>query len=258
MSLLRFISLDEIEALDDHDPQRAFIAFVTTAQTRLSDLLTQLDPNDQAQWEEREELRHSFINVVIAAAKKFQIEPFYAQAVPRLADFKRNSNFPDFQADLDHYMTQMMLDSSSRNKRDSVAIPPKAKDKIRDYVRALRECIENEKMDTGKRAALLEKLDELERELEKRRLSLLAITHLTLYLLAVPGALWSSADVAAKLVTSIMQIVAESKASEQESLLLQPPETRALSPPRPNEPASESFGKAGARRSAPIDDDIPF
>jgi vacuolar-type H+-ATPase subunit I/STV1 len=175
--------------------------------------------------------------------------------VPKFSDYQGNVDYRQFQADLDHYITQLTLDNSIRRKRDSVAILPNSKDKIRSYVSGLRQCIEKAHMTDAKRDALLNKLDEFETELEKRRLNILAVARLTFELLAIPGGLWASAEVANKLIHNMMQTVAEAKSIEQETSQLPsmgPP--KALSPPRA-EPISK---RGGGRMNEIIDDDIPF
>jgi hypothetical protein len=247
MTILNFVSQDELDDLDD-DPRIAFMTFVNHAQRRLAEQ-TKLDPQDD--WE-REEMRHSFMNVVIAAAKRFEIEPFFSMEVPRLSGFKQNVDYRQFKADLDYYITQLVIDNSIRAKQDSVAILPKSKDRIRSYVHKLRQCIEQANMTEPKREALLKKLDQFEAELEKRRLNILAVARVALELLAVPGGLWASAEVANRLITNVMQIVAEAKSAEQETRQLAPTAPpKALSPPRA-EKAVPGLG------TDIIEDDIPF
>ncbi|MGB6327102.1 MAG: hypothetical protein WBG11_15365 [Methylocella sp.] len=149
-------------------------------------------------------MRHSFMNVVIAAAKRFEIEPLVSKEVPRLSDFKQNVDYRQFKGDLDRYITQLVIDNSIRAKQDSVAILPNARDRIRRYVHGLRQCIEQANMTEPKREALLKKLDQFEAELEKRRLNLLAVTRVVFELLAIPGGVWASAEVANRLITNVM------------------------------------------------------
>jgi hypothetical protein len=231
MTVLDFVSQDELDDLDE-DPRIAFMAFVNHAQRRLAQQTETLDPQDEAQWEQREELRHSFMNIVIAAAKRFEIEPFASMQVPRLSDYKKNVDHRQFKADVDHYITQLVLDNSIRAKRDSVAILPNSKDRIRSYVLGLRQCIEQANMAEPKREALLRRLDQFESELEKRRLNILAVARLAFELLAIPGGVWASADVANKLITNVMQTVAEAQSAEQDTRQLAPAAPpKALSPP---------------------------
>src|SRR5690349_21710287 len=107
MNILDFITQDEIDELPANDPNEAFITFVRIAQRRLGEKTAVIDPNDG--WAELEDARHGFMNVVIAAAKTYEIEPFASLDVPRLTDFDQNIH-RQFKVDLDHYMTQLLLD----------------------------------------------------------------------------------------------------------------------------------------------------
>jgi hypothetical protein len=254
MSILNFVSQDELDDLDD-DPRVAFMTLVDLAQRSLAKQSERLNPDQQWEWEQLHELRHSFMNAVIAAAKQFEVEPFLSMEVPRLDD-NRGLTYQQFKADLDHYITQLVIENSTRAKRDSVAILPQSKDRIRSYVHALRECIENANMTPAKREALLEKLDQFEAELEKRRLNILAVTRLTFELLAIPGGLWASAEVVNKLINNVMQTVAEAKSAEQETRQLAPvAPPKALSPPRIEKSAPSA---PCPRPTGIIDDEIPF
>jgi hypothetical protein len=194
------------------------------------------------------------MNAVLASARTYEIEPFYSMPVPKIGDFDQRQ-FQQFEHDVEHYVTQLVLNNSFQKRRDSVEILPKSKDSIRSYVHGLRECIEASNMTVAKREALLKRLDDFERELEKRRTSLLSVALLTFELLAVPGGVWASYDIAAKLITNMMQTVAESKAEEKEGqpvIAAQAP-LKALMPPRPESPTTkrQSF-------SDELDDDVPF
>jgi hypothetical protein len=96
MSILDFVSQEELDDLDE-DPQIAFMTFVGYAQKRLAEQRAALNPQDEVQWHEREEL------------------------APQR----------EFQSELDHYIAQLVIDRSIRAKRDSVAILPDTKDRIR-------------------------------------------------------------------------------------------------------------------------------
>jgi len=79
---------------------------------------------------------------------------------------------------------------------------------IRTYIFHLRDLIEKaDDLDEPKREVLLRRLSEFEAELDKKRLNLIAVTVLAITLAGAPGALWSSADVANKLLTNILRVV---------------------------------------------------
>lgn len=140
---------------------------VNAAQRSPSTKISALDPDNQQEWQKIEDWRYSFMNVVVAAAKRYEIEPFHSINVPQYSNF-RDTDHRQFKADLDHYITQLVLDNSLRSRRDSVEVLPHTKDQLRTYVSGLKQCVENGNMSDAKREALLKKLDAFEAELEKR------------------------------------------------------------------------------------------
>lgn len=250
MNIFDFITQDEIDELPE-DSAAAFMTFVRHAQRRLADRTQELNGSHEDEWRLVEEARYGFQNVTIAAAKRFGIEPFASMSMPLLEKYnKKNDDYRQFIANLDHYMTQLVLDSGVRGKRESVLLALAVKDKIRSYLHGLRTVIDQAEFTDSKRAVLLEKLAEFERELEKRRLNLLAVTRFVIEILAIPGALWASYEVTAKLTSNILQAVGEAKAADDENRQLPPFEKPfALLPPRKKD---EDFAAGDP------DEEIPF
>lgn len=250
MSIFTFLDQDELDNLDE-DPRIGFMELANIAVRKLHDKTSHLDEDEQSDWRRIEELRFSCMNVLLAAAKRMEVEPFASMDVPTY-DANRSSDWQQFKFDLDHYITQIVLDNSSRNRSGSVAILPKTKEQIRNYVRSLRECIENGHLEDKKREALLKKLDALEDELEKRRVSMIAIAKIAYHIWAVPGSMWASADIANKLMTNVMHTVAVAKEEENATKQLVAPEpVKALSAPRAKRHKDSPW-------SNDLDDDIPF
>jgi hypothetical protein len=164
-----------------------------------------------------------------------------------------------FKADLDHYFTQLLLDNSSRAKRDSVLVTPELKASIRKYLVRLRDLIEKaDDLDETKRQILLRRLSEFEAELEKRRLNLLKVTLLAITVAGAPGALWSSVDVANKLMTNILRTVGEAKIADDVTRRLPSSEPPiAITGPRPSDSRLLPGTRQPAFRSE-MDDEIPF
>jgi hypothetical protein len=254
MIIFDFITQEEIEDLPDDDPQAAFVTFVRLAQRRLGERTARIDTSDQDGWVEIEEARHGFMNVVVAAAKKYEIEPFSSLSIPRIEKFD-NQVHRQFKADLDHYLTQLLLDNSSRAKRDSVLVSPELKTTIRTYLHHLREAIDKaDDLSEGRRIILIRKLAEFEAELEKKRLNLLAVTVLAVTMLSAPGGLGATADIASKLVTNILRTVGEAKLADDETRRLPSSATpMAITGPRKD---SDLVKRPTHQRD--MDDDIPF
>jgi hypothetical protein len=81
----------------------------------------------------------------------------------------------------------------------------------------------------------------------------MAVTVLAITLAGAPGALWSSADVANKLLTNILRVVGEAKVADDASRRLPSSEApMAITGPRPGEVVQSGFG------ASDMDDDIPF
>jgi len=232
--------------------------FVSSAQSRLTHLIRGIDTTDQDSWREIQDLRHSFVNVVVSAAKRYGIDEISSWHVP-LVDKFGDIDYRQFQADIDHFITQLAIENSLRNQKESVTIPQQSKEKIRDYVRALRQCVENSQMSDVKRDALLERINEFERELDKQRLTLLALTRLVISVATVPGALWASYEISNRLVLNVIQIVGEAKDLDDQSraALALTTEKMKLSPPRPFEQKGLSTFTQGSGLGG-MDDDIPF
>jgi hypothetical protein len=249
MSILNFVNQDQLDNLDE-DPRTAFMELVNHAQRSLDEQVKKLDPDEHREWQQIEDLRYSFMNVVIAAAKRYEIEPFVSMDVPQYSNYG-NSEWRQFRADVDHYLTQLMLDNSLKSKKNSVAILATSKERIRSHLHALRNCVEKSNMTKEKQQALLGKLDAFEKELEKKRVSLMAVTLLAFEVVSVPGSLWATGEVANKLMMTVMHVVAEDKAKEDEIRQLPATQTpKALSPPR--------VEKKLAKEAFDLDSEIPF
>lgn len=249
MNIFDFVTQEELDDLPD-DPNMAFTAFVRHAQRRLAEQTAKLSGDDRDSWEELQEARHGFMNVVVAASKRYQIEPFASLEMPRVGQFNADVH-RQFKADLDHYMTQLLIDNSVRGKRETVFIDPKAKDRIRGHLHGLKTCVDNSNLPDSKKSILLKKLAEFEAELEKKRLNLLAVTMVTLDLLTLPGSIWASVEMVHKLTTNVLQVVGEAKAIEDETRRLAPiAPPVALSAPRKEAPSTAA--------SSDLDDEIPF
>jgi hypothetical protein len=262
MNIHDFLTPDEIEELPA-DNSLAFAEIARIANERLRDHLRGFNAQEEEHWHEMQEARLGYMNVLIAAGRRLNIEPFASQFVPSVKSFDYRE-FQQFKSDLDHYLAQIAFDARERGRNESVKLEGAARERIRGYIHALRDCIDKSSLDEPTRAKLLSRLADFESALENRRMKLLAVTLLTLEILALPGALWASADITNRLVSQMMQTVAEAKAVDDASRRLPLSEPPALLEP----PRSEDGGfRTVARRptaNAPafepggMDDDIPF
>ena len=256
MNIFDLVTQNELDDLpEDHNV--AFLTFVRHAQRRLNEKVSSVDQSEQYGWEEANDARLGFMNVVVAAAKRFEISPFADMEVPAVVNAS-DATHKQFKFDLDHYMTQLAIDNTLRQRSDSVRLSEKARDRIRQHVSALRECVENSSLSDSKKSALFRYLDEFEKELIRARVSLLKVTWIGIQILGIPGSIWASNEVVTKLIANINQTVAEEKLAEDErpKLPVTEPPKALMAPRRVDAPApSQGFG---APLEDDLDDDVPF
>ena len=152
-------------------------------------------------------------------------------------------------------MTQLVLDTSSRARRDSVFIGPDLKITIRTYVYHLRELIEKSgELSSEKQEILLRRLSEFEIELDKKRLNLISVSLLAIAFATAPGGIGATIDMANKLVSNIVRAVGDAKAADEATRRLPSAERPfVITGPRPSDP---KFLPQSPRDD--MDDEIPF
>ncbi|SFC10247.1 hypothetical protein [Devosia psychrophila] len=258
MNIFNVFTPEQLEALPE-DHREAFVAFVMRAEEVLEERTrSSSQQNEDEAWRYINDERHGFMNIVIAAAKRYGVTEFGSTAVPSPKNFGE-SEYAEFRSDLDHYLTQIYIDNSVRAKRDAVPLEPKAKERLRSYILELRNCIEKADMTEAKRQALHKRLTAFEAELERSRLSLLAVTRVTRELMALGSGAWQATEITYKLISNVMHEVAMAKAADDETRQL--PHTSApamISPPRPPTTSRERRVSAPAFEPGGMDDDIPF
>jgi len=258
MNIFDFVTPDQIDDLPIDDPRAAFTQFVRIASRAYNAHVGALDTNQEDSWREIEEARYGFMNVVIAAAKTYEIEEFSTREVPVFKNFNSDDH-RQFRADLDHYVTQYVLDSSARGRRDSVFLQPDAKSDLRAYLHHMRVAIDGAEMSDGKRAALLAKLAEFEAELDKKRLSLVAVSLFAIAILSAPGGIATTIDVLPRMMGSILRAVGEAKAQEDDRRHLPPTAPpRAITGPRAITSVRATAVVTERSFNQDLDDEIPF
>ncbi len=252
MEIFDFIKSHELDDLSE-DPERAFIQFVRLAQPRLEERLEELGQRDQENYELIDDAKYGFQNVVLGAARKFAIEPFASLAMPTIVQFDDKS-YRQFRADLTHYLTQILLIAADRDRSDSVPLPEKSQDSLRQYIHHLRAAIDKSTLTDAKKAVLHKRLDALETELSRKRVRFLVVARVVIEILSVPGALYERYEVVQRLTTNIIREVGEAKAVEDEQKHIPTIEQHVvLAPPRPTKSTSKELFNRDE-----MDEEIPF
>jgi hypothetical protein len=251
MDFFDFIRPEELDDLPE-DPHTAFIAFVRLAEGRLTARLREIGPSDQDTYEQIDDARYGFQNVVLGAAKKFEIEPFASLEMPTLKNHN-NENYRQFRADLTHYITQIMLTTADRDRSTSVPLLDNTRQSIATYVVHLREAIDHTDLPDKKKANLHKLLDSFEKELERKRVRFVVVAQVVMAVLAAPGALVGSYDAVVRITNAIMREIGEAKVADDQQRKISFEEPVALLPPR-----KEKVERRASFSRGEMDDEIPF
>lgn len=263
MSVFNLVSPDELDDLPE-EPQAAFMQFVRIAQSKLTAFERDYDYEARGS-DPMEDFRYSFMSAAIGAARTFEISEIAKLEIPMRRDFEWQM-YRQFCADLDHYVTQILLQTSIQRRRNSVPISPEAKDRIRSHLQGIRSLLDHADGLTGsKRLALYAKLAEFETALEKSRVNLFAISRVVLEVLSVSANIVALSDSSSlqKLLMNIMSVAGEAKAADDENRKLPSHEApKALLPPRQEQPKPKKGNPAKDQtdwsRGPEFDDEIPF
>jgi hypothetical protein len=254
MSVMEILTEEFLAELPD-DPQAAFGMVLRRADAYVAEALKAVDETEQGSWYVYETAQHTAMNTIIAVAKRYDIQPFARMVVPQRKSFG-SEQFTEFKVDLDHYAAQLMLDNSIRSKRDTVAMEPKVKDRLRQHVHGIKTLIDQADMPEPRRALLHKRISDFEAALEKPRVNVVMLAGVMVAILAGAANVAELADSPAmqKLVATIMMTIGQAKAIEDERRELppvQPPQP--LLPPRPADHVARRETFTGN-----LDDDIPF
>ena len=246
------------------EPDAAFTRVVNLAQARADERFIDLrriaedHDNERPDYTALQDAQYGFMSSLIGVAKGFEVSAFESYHLPAPGDFD-NDYFRRFTADLNHFLAQHAARSAVRSRQLSVKLDGKPAQSVRAYVVSLRDAVDAANLSDSKKAALNKKLEEFQNELDGgNRISLLKVTRLAMEILAVPGGLWASGEVVAKLTTNIIQSFGEAKAVEDEAktALLPAPDQKAITGPTYEEPKPSRFSVP--RESYDLNDDIPF
>src|SRR3569623_327589 len=149
------------------DASLAFLAWVKRAREVLDERTERYNYQDENSWNLVNSERHSFVNLIVAVGKRYVIETFKKYEVPLHNNFDDNE-YGNFSSELDHYVAQSVVDDTIRRSKQGVELPAASKEKIRDYVRRLRDLIDKADVNDAKKAQMHGRLDAFEAALGKK------------------------------------------------------------------------------------------
>lgn len=246
MHIYDFISKEQLADLPE-DGRLAFAEVVRISDQVLLERTRGLD--FQEGWQELNDWRYSFLNVIVGAANQFGIDSISSLHVDSIDVFDDKS-YRSARADLDRFTTQIAIESALKERKSVINIPDGARDRIKSYIHHLRSEVEKSDFPEARKVSLLDALSKFEQELDKRRISIASVALIALAVMSAPDGLWSSAKLVNEVVINILQIFGEAKEAEDAGRLASSKQIVELPPPHPR-PKPQT-------QNASLDDDIPF
>jgi hypothetical protein len=249
MSIHDILTPDVLDCVPPGDePAFTYIAKVAHAW-----LMEQLRDSSDDDWNVREETQFLYVNTVLNAAKRYNIQPLCNYSVPKRSKFA-TEQYRDIKNDIDGYLTQLILSGVEARREFSVEMAEPSKTRIRTLVAKVRECLDRLDIKDTRRDALHAHLDRFEAELNRRRADYAVIAAIATHILA--GVAGGACDAAvSKLMSDMLQIVGVEKQDEVERAAALP----AAEPMRQLVHIRSAEGEAARERfTADLDDEIPF
>ena len=250
------------EAPEPFDEAFAYCAEV--AGDRLEKLCAP-DPNDEEDWRYITDARYQYMNVLIGLSKPWGITDISVWCLPSRGDFDDNA-FTSFKADVDHFVTQLMVTRAQRRRQDSVILYTSLREDIRAKFHGLKTAVDKSGFHDSRKASLHAKLREFEGLLDKGRLNMVAVARVVMEIMSLSANAAALSDSATihRLLGGIQTNVAEHKEKQDAERALQAPPPKMITPPAPKANArslaeqKSGFGTGRERFPVELDDEIPF
>lgn len=240
----------------EHLPQEANDQFAVLVRIAQSNLVRLLDDSNSHDFST--EVRSQFISTILGIAEALDIDGLPQIAPGDLTDY---GSYTMFQVYLAGVVARVRLQGNLIAKPHSVELGRVTKAKILQDIEQLRRSIDQADIPEKKRAALRDKLDELEVELSKQRLSFARTMAIAASIMAIVGsgtvALANASD-ATDTVMRVIRFIGEDKDKEEEERLRLAPPPKALPDHTKPKSAAEPAPSGTTSNYDDLDDDIPF
>jgi hypothetical protein len=188
-----------------------------------------------------------YIAQVIATITELGLQAEFANRVPSIEDVDYNT-YLNFSKDVKHYRTMLLIRHGRRVQGYSVSFDPATKVKVQHHIKQLRDTFEKLEVEQDKREALFNKLNDLQKEVDRERTRFDAFAALAVEAAGVIGDVVEKTQVL-KILDGIARVMWGSKKEEEMKQLPAPTTPKRIEPPR----RPKSTPKKGD-----MDDEIPF
>jgi hypothetical protein len=234
-----YISDEELAALPD-DEEVAFVKFERLARERLDAEISTYEETPKS-------LLGNYMNVVLTGAKHFNI--FLADTWVQTIEGERPwDHYSDFTTAIDNLTLEIRLRKIEQAKRESVALDPAVKLKVRHHLEQIRTIVDQANLPTDKKDALSKCINALASEIDRERTKTQAAGNLFIQVCGYIGEGANKLKPAVKLIERISQAIGVAQNKEAQHRLSPP--NKQLEPPK----AVSSGDRENASGFAPSND----
>lgn len=233
---------DPYEDLPD-DPELAFLSLEGYFRARCDRRLEEADHNDRT-----DVIYVDYIAQVLAAISALGLAGAFKSEVPSIEDVNFNT-YLNFNKDVMHYRTILKIRNSQREAGYSVKFDDTAKRKIHHHLEQVLVIINNLEVDESKKEKLIDRLNDLQSEVNQPRTRFDRFAAFTIEVSSVIGDAIDKSKMLG-LLDAVGRVFWGAQTEKQKQLPA-PKQPSSLEPPRPKiEPPKQS--------GSDMDDDIPF
>jgi hypothetical protein len=174
--------------------------------------------------------------------------------IPAVANLNWES-YRLFQSELDHYLTSLQIRRARRDSRYIVKLDTKTRSVLNHHIGQIREIILRLEIDDWKREALLDRLNDLQAEVDRDRFRYQILAAFTIEAAGVLGEAAERMEPVRKFIDSVSGLIWGTKHAEQ-TKSLPAPASRKQIPPPPKSPEPRKPQPRIGRSE--MDDEIPF
>ena len=190
-----------------------------------------------------------YIAQVIGAITELGLQAMFNDRVPEIENVDYQT-YLNFSKDVKHYRTMLLIRRGRRVQGYSVRFDAATKVKVQHHIGQLRGIFDKLEVEQDKREALFNRLNELQKEVDRDRTRFDAFAALAVEAAGVVGELVEKSKVL-DLLNAIARIIWGTKKDEETKRLPAPTPPKRIEPPR-------RAPTLAPKTNGDLDDEIPF
>lgn len=241
------ISIEDYQScISPHDPEMSFVHL----EARYREVLNKnLDSTDQSGAFNSYVIE--YMNHTYAASRALGLDFLEGWDIPsHSARHGVHEKFNDFTTAVDHFKVQVLIDRARVHHQYSVALTPDEKDKLRNYVREMKNFIDKSSLSQDKKDRLYTKLNAFLAEVDRDRTRLEVLSDMSIAIAHIGGEVAKELEPVRRLMDSISRLIGRNMDNAPAMPRLRKPAIRKLEAPKKDT-------EQPAKRDD-MDDEIPF